>query len=184
MRRAVSDQRGMTLAEVLVALPIITIGLLALLSAIPLSTYATQEGRQTSTATFLANQRLEQVRNAQWSGTCQVNGATGLVIAGAAVVTDKVGVSASSTAAPRDPSPAVTFADESAVAAPYTGYSRQVRITDSVVAAPTCDAAGVMSGTGIRQVTVTVSYTPLSATGTNAVSGARSVSVTMQVAQR
>ena len=184
MRRAVSDQRGMTLAEVLVALPIITIGLLALLSAIPLSTYATQEGRQTSTATFLANQRLEQVRNAQWSGTCQVDGATGLVIAGAAVVTDKVGVSASSTAAPRDPSPAVTFADESAVAAPYTGYSRQVRITDSVVAAPTCDAAGVMSGTGIRQVTVTVSYTPLSATGTNAVSGARSVSVTMQVAQR
>jgi len=53
-----------------------------------------------------------------------------------------------------------------------------------VVAAATCDAAGNMSGTGIRQVTVTVSYTPLSATGTNAVSGARSVSVTMQVAQR
>ena len=184
MRRVVSDQRGMTLAEVLVALPIITIGLLALLSAIPLSTYATQEGRQTSTATFLANQRLEQVRNAQWSGTCQVNGATGLVIAGAAVVTDKVGVSASSTAAPQDPSPAVTFADESSIAAPYSGYSRQVRIIDSVVAAATCDPAGNMSGTGIRQVTVTVSYTPLSATGTNAVSGARSVSVTMQVAQR
>lgn len=184
MRRVVSDQRGMTLAEVLVALPIITIGLLALLSAIPLSTYATQEGRQTSTATFLANQRLEQVRNAQWSATCQINGATGLVIAGAAVVTDKVGVSASPTAAPQDPSPAVTFADESSIAAPYTGYSRQVRIIDSVVAAATCDAAGNMSGTGIRQVTVTVSYTPLSATGTNAVSGARSVSVTMQVAQR
>ena len=58
MRRVVSDQRGMTLAEVLVALPIIMIGLMALLSAIPLSTYATQEGRLTSTATFLANQRL------------------------------------------------------------------------------------------------------------------------------
>jgi len=184
MRRLVSNQRGMTLAEVLVALPIITIGLLALLSAIPLSTYATQEGRQTSTATFLANQRLEQVRNAPWTATCQVNGATGLVIPGAAVVTDKVGLSASSTAAPQDPSPAVTFADESSIAAPYTGYSRQVRITDSVVAAPTCDAAGVMSGTGIRRVTVTVSYTPLSATGTNAISGTRSVSVTMQIAQR
>jgi prepilin-type N-terminal cleavage/methylation domain-containing protein len=183
MRRVVSDQRGMTLAEVLVALPIITIGLLALLSAIPLSTYATQEGRQTSTATFLANQRLEQVRNAQWSAACQID-ATGLVTAGAAVVTDKVGVSASPTAAPQDPSPAVTFADESAVAAPYTGYSRQVRIIDSVVAAATCDAAGNMSGTGIRQVTVTVSYTPLSATGTNAISGTRSVSVTMQIAQR
>lgn len=184
MRQIVSDQRGMTLAEVLVALPIITIGLLALLSAIPLSTYATQEGRQTSTATFLANQRLEQVRNAQWSATCQVDAATGLVIPGAAVVTDQVGVSASSTAAPQDPSPAVTFADESSLAAPYTGYSRQVRITNSVAPAPTCDAAGVMSGTGIRQITVSVSYTPLSATGTNAISGTRSVSVTMQIAQR
>jgi prepilin-type N-terminal cleavage/methylation domain-containing protein len=183
MRRVVLDQRGMTLAEVLVALPIITIGLLALLSAIPLSTYATQEGRQTSTATFLANQRLEQVRNAQWTATCQVD-AGGLVIPGAAIVTDKVGVSASPTAAPQDPSPAVTFADESPIAAPYAGYSRQVRITDSVAAAPTCNAAGVMSGTGIRQVTVTVTYTPLSATGKNAVSGTRAVSVTMQIAQR
>ena len=41
-----------------------------------------------------------------------------------------------------------------------------------------------MSGTGVRQVTVTVNYRPLSATGTNAVSGTRSVSVTMQIAQR
>jgi hypothetical protein len=41
-----------------------------------------------------------------------------------------------------------------------------------------------MSGTGIRQVTVTVTYTPLSATGTNAVSGTRAVNVTMQIAQR
>jgi Tfp pilus assembly protein PilV len=174
----------MTLAEVLVALPIITIGLIALLSAIPLSTYATQEGRQTSTATFLANQRLEQVRNAPWTATCQVDAATGLVVPGAAIVTDKVGVSASSTTAPQDPSPAVTFADESPMAAPYAGYSRQVRITDSVAAAPICTAAGVMSGTGIRQVTVSVIYTPLSATGTNAVSGTRAVSVTMQIAQR
>ncbi|HET8533447.1 MAG TPA: prepilin-type N-terminal cleavage/methylation domain-containing protein [Methylomirabilota bacterium] len=184
MRRVFSDQRGMTLAEVLVALPIITIGLIALLSAIPLSTYATQEGRQTSTATFLANQRLEQVRNAQWTATCQVDAVTGVVVPGAAIVTDKVGVSASPTAAPQDPSPAVTFADESPMAAPYTGYSRQVRITNWVAPAPTCDAAGVMSGTGIRQATVTVTYTPLSATGKNAVSGTRSVSVTMQIAQR
>ena len=40
--RLVRDHEGMTLAEVLVALPIITIGLLALLAAIPLSTFATQ----------------------------------------------------------------------------------------------------------------------------------------------
>jgi len=185
MRRLISNQHGMTLAEVLVALPIITIGLLALLSAIPLSTYATQEGSQTSTATFLANQRLEQVRNAQWSAQCQVDPAPPhLVMAGPAIVNDKVGVSASSTAAPQDPSAVVTFADESPMAAPYAGYSRQVRITDSVAAAPVCNAAGVMSGTGLRGITVTVTYTPLSATGKNAVSGPRSVAVHMQIAQR
>jgi prepilin-type N-terminal cleavage/methylation domain-containing protein len=182
--RVLSDQRGMTLAEVLVALPIITIGLLALLSAIPLSTYATADGNQTSTATFLANQRLEQVRNTQWSATCQVDPATGLVIPGAATVIDKIGVSASPTAAPKDPAAVVTFADENPVAAPYTGYSRQVRIANFVAPAPTCTAAGIMSGTGVRQVTVTVTYRPLSATGSSAVSGTRPVTVTMEIAQR
>ena len=195
MRRLISNQRGMTLAEVLVALPIITIGLLALLSAIPLSTYAIQDGSQTSTATFLANQRLDQVRNAQWSAQCQVDPVSGLVVAGPAIVSDKVGVSTPSTAAPQDPTAVVTFADESPIvvanpiippilATSYAGYSRQVRITDSVAAAPVCTPAGVMSGTGIRVITVTVTYTPLSATGTNAVSGSRSVAVHMQIAQR
>lgn len=194
MRQLISSDRGMTLAEVLVALPIITIGLLALLSAIPLATYATQEGSQTSTATFLANQRLEQIRNVQWTATCQVDATTNLVIVGPAAAVnatcapgtscDKLGVSASSTAAPTDPSATVTFPDESPMAGVYTRYSRQVRITDSVAGAPTCDASGVMTGTGIRQITVTVTYTPLSATGKNAVSGPRSVNVTMQIAQR
>lgn len=173
MRRLFTDERGMTLAEVLVALPIITIGLLALLSAIPLSTYAIQDGSQTSTATFLANQRLEQVRNAQWMATCPAT-------------VDNLGVSASSTAAPTDGGGATTFSDETPVAAPYTGYTRQVRITDSVPSTTTCDVVtGAITGTyGIRRVTVTVTYAPLSATGQNAVSGSRSVVVTMQMAQR
>jgi prepilin-type N-terminal cleavage/methylation domain-containing protein len=166
MRRLISSSRGMTLAEVLVALPIITIGLLALLSAIPLSTYAIQDGSQTSTATFLANQRLEQVRSAQWTAKCPP-------------VLDQLGVSASSTAAPPN------FVDESPMAAPYTGYTRQVRITDSTPSTTACNAAGVITGTyGIRRVTVTVTYKPLSATGTNAVTASRSVVVNMQVAQR
>jgi type II secretory pathway pseudopilin PulG len=182
MRRLISSSRGMTLAEVMVALPSITIGLLALLSAIPLSTYAIQDGSQTSTATFLANQRLEQVRNAQWTALCQV--VAGVTVVGPATVTDSLGVSAPATAAPKDPLGAVTFADESPMAGSYASYTRQVRITDSVAPAPTCDAAGNMTGTGIRRVTVTVAYTPLSATGTNAVTGSRSVVVSMQIAQR
>jgi type IV pilus modification protein PilV len=171
MRRLIATQRGMTLAEVLVALPIITIGLLALLSVIPLSTYAIQDGSQTSTATFLANQRLDQVRNAQWMATCPPTG-------------DKLGVSASSTAAPTDGA-VTTFADENPMAAPYAAYTRQVRITDSVASTTVCGGTGAISGTyGLRTVTVTVTYRPLSATGTNAVSGSRSVAVNMQIAQR
>jgi len=173
MRTLISSERGMTLAEVLVALPIITIGLLALLSAIPISTYATQEGSQTSTATFLANQRLEQVRNAQWTATCPATA-------------DSLGVSASATAAPTDGGGVTTFADENPIAAPYTAYTRQVRITDSVASTTTCNVAtGVITGAyGIRTVTVTVTYRPLSATGASAVSGSRAVAVNMQVTQR
>lgn len=164
MRSVISSKGGMTLAEVLVALPLITIGLLALLSAIPLSTYATQDGRQTSTATFLANQRLEQVRNAQWSATPAV---------------DALGISASSTAAPQSGG-VTTFADESPVAAPYTAYSRQVRVTDCGTG-PGCTG---VTHSDMRLVTVTVSYTPLSATGKDAVTAARAVTVSMVVAKR
>ena len=172
MRRLISNPRGMTLAEVMVALPIITIGLLALLSVIPLSTYATQEGSQTSTATFLANQRLDQVRNAQWMATCPPT-------------PDNLGVSASSTAAPVNGAAVTTFADENPMAASYAAYSRQVRITDSVPSTTVCGVTGAITGTyGLRTVTVTVTYRPLSATGTNAVSGPRSVAVNMQIAQR
>jgi len=173
MRRLISNQRGMTLAEVMVALPIITIGLLALLSAIPLSTYAIQDGSQTSTATFLANQRLDQVRNAQWLATCPAT-------------VDTLGVSASSTAAPADGAAVTTFADENSIAAPYAAYTRQVRITDSVASTTVCNVAtGAITGTyGLRTVTVTVTYRPLSATGTSAVSGPRSVAINMQIAQR
>jgi prepilin-type N-terminal cleavage/methylation domain-containing protein len=171
MRRLISNPRGMTLAEVLVALPIITIGLLALLSAIPLSTYATQEGSQISTATFLANQRLDQVRNAQWMATCPPT-------------PDDLGVSASSTVAPTSGG-TTTFADENPMAASYAAYTRQVRITDSVPSTTVCGVTGAITGTyGLRTVTVTVTYRPLSATGANAVSGSRAVSVNMQIAQR
>ena len=60
------DRRGITLVEVIVAVGIITVGLSALLAAVPFASYGTREGYQLSTATFLANERLEQVRNARW----------------------------------------------------------------------------------------------------------------------
>lgn len=162
MSALLADQRGMTLAEILVAIGIIGVGLAALASAIPISTYGIQEGSQLSTATFLANQRLEQVRNAVWSQNPAV---------------DNLGVSASASAAPQSGG-TTTFPDEAALAAPYSQYARQVRIAD-------CSAGGgcqSIVSDKLRQVTVTVSYRPL--TGVGQASAVKPVAVTMLIARR
>lgn len=164
MRRLIRNENGMSLSEVLVSMAIVSIGLVALLSAVPLAAYAIQEGKQLSTATFLANQRLEQARNAQWS---------------AIPAADSLGISASPTAAPQSGG-MTTFPDESSLAAPYAGYSRQARITDCGVA-PGC---GGITNAGLRQVTVTVTYTPLTGVGQAAAGGTKSVVVSMLAAQR
>jgi prepilin-type N-terminal cleavage/methylation domain-containing protein len=155
-----SNERGMTLAEILVAIAITGVGLAALASAVPIAAYGIQEGSQLSTATFLATQRLEQVRKAKWSTSPAL---------------DELGVSASATSAP-ERGGTTTFPDEAAMAAPYTQYARQVRISD-------CDAGcqGIVSDK-LRQVTVTVSYRPL--TGVGQASAVKPVTVTMLIAKR
>jgi Tfp pilus assembly protein PilV len=160
-RFIVVNQAGMSLAEILVACVIIAVGLVGLLSVVPTASYGIQEGRQLSTAAFLANQRLEQVRNAQWT-QCPV--------------ADALGVSASASAAPASGG-TTTFPDESPMAAPYGDYTRTVRITDSQPA----DACGGGVNVGLRQVTVTVSYRASTGTGVGAT---KSAIVTMQMAQR
>ncbi|MBI2526261.1 MAG: type II secretion system protein [Candidatus Rokubacteria bacterium] len=161
MRRLVENQRGMTLAEILVAIAIIGVGLAALAAAIPLSGYGIQEGSQLSTATFLATERLEQAKNASWTETPAV---------------DNLGVS-SGDAAPQSGG-TTTFPDETAVAAPYTAYSRKVRITD-------CGLGGGCAGitdANLRQATVTVTYRPL--TGVGQSPATKSATVTMLIARR
>jgi prepilin-type N-terminal cleavage/methylation domain-containing protein len=59
------NQAGMTLAEVLVAIVIIAIGLMALLAAVPAGIGAMQTGRQESTATYLAQDKMERITS--WS---------------------------------------------------------------------------------------------------------------------
>src|SRR3989338_9102009 len=130
MRRALrfvaADQAGMSLAEILVACVIIAVGLVGLLSAVPTASYGIQEGRQLSTATFLANQRLEGVRNAQWT-QCPA--------------ADTVGVSASVSVAPTSGA-LITFPDEGPVAAPYGHYTRAVSITTAQPADPCVGGVG------------------------------------------
>ncbi|PYN71260.1 MAG: hypothetical protein DMD90_00140, partial [Candidatus Rokuibacteriota bacterium] len=60
------NERGITLAEVLMATAMIGIGLVGLLTVVPISSYAVYEGNSLTTATFLANQKLEEIKNGVW----------------------------------------------------------------------------------------------------------------------
>jgi hypothetical protein len=150
------------LAEVLLAAAVLAIGLAALTSAIPVAGVAVSEGAKLSTATFLAGARLEEVRAAAWS---------------AAPPVDRLGVSGAPLSPPQSGG-MTTFADEAALPNPYAGYSRQVRVLDCGLP-PGCGA--VTSGR-LRQVTVTVAYRPVTASGLAALE--KTVFVTTLVAQR
>jgi hypothetical protein len=168
VRRFIKDQQGATLMEVMIAVGIIGVGLWALSAAIPLAAYGIHEGSHLSTATFLANQRLEQVRNAGWE-------------VGPPCL-DKLGVSASSTAAPVGSCAGggTTFPDENPVAAPYTDYTRAVRITSCGVGA----GCNLIVDNDLRQVDVTVTYRPMTGIGVSATGTAKASTVTMYVAKR
>jgi type II secretory pathway pseudopilin PulG len=139
------NERGITVAEVLIAAAILGLGLAALMSVVPVASYAIQDGNQTSTATYLAQQRLEQVRNALWTA-----------------VDDCVGLSDAD--APPQPSPlgtcgatAVTFPDEANLPG-FAQYARRVRISE-------CAPCATITNPALRLVRVTVTYRPISAAG-------------------
>ena len=58
-----SNQRGMTLVELLVAVFIITTGLVAIGAGFQIATSGVAAGQQQTTATFLAEQRLESIKS-------------------------------------------------------------------------------------------------------------------------
>ena len=68
MRSLLAEEQGLTLAEVLAALSVLSIGLVALISLLPLAGSGVHEGAHRSGAAFLATQRLEQIRLAVGSG--------------------------------------------------------------------------------------------------------------------
>jgi hypothetical protein len=150
------------LAEVLTALALVAIGLSALASAIPVAGSAVSEGAKLSTATFLAGARLEEVRAAAWS---------------AAPPVDRLGVSSAPLSPPQSGG-TTTFADEPSLPAPYAAYNRRIRILDCGLP-PGC---GTVISARLRQVTVTVAYRPITASGIEAID--KTVSVTTLLAQR
>ena len=158
------DLRGLTLIEVMIAVGVIAVGLSALLAAVPFATYGTREGFQLSTATFLANERLEQVRNARWDSTPRP--------------VDDLGVSSRATAAPMSGG-IITFSDEAALPAPHEQYARVVRIADCGAV-----ACGGIARSDLRQVTVTVAYRPMTGVGVAEADRLKSATVTTFVAKR
>lgn len=60
--RGLKGEEGLTLVEIVIAMGILAIGLTALLAAVPVAFSAIQSGRQSSTAVFLALQRLEEIK--------------------------------------------------------------------------------------------------------------------------
>ena len=56
------DESGLGLVEILVAVAIIMIGLVAIMHSFPLGTQGMETGRGQSTGVFLAEQKLEQIK--------------------------------------------------------------------------------------------------------------------------
>ena len=178
--RSPRKDAGFTLPEVLLAAVIITIAFVTLLSVIPYSSAAVQSGNQMSTATFLANQKLEEAKNVPW-GTAPAN--------------DCLGLSANVTSAPTVPAGqtctlnGVTVAAGGALAwavdqnstaiTNFNGYSRNVRVSDCSVVGSCFPLVG---DPGMRRVTVSVTFQPMTVSSTAA--AAKTVTVTMVIAQR
>jgi type II secretory pathway pseudopilin PulG len=138
------SESGVTLAEILVALAVTGVALAGLAVAVPVSSYAVQDGHQLSTATFLAEQTIERARAAAWTDSPAVD-CLGVSTGDAAPI--PTGATCQGAASTR-------FPDETGGISGYPRYRRSVRVTSC---APT-PCAGATT-TGLRRVAVTVAYT-------------------------
>jgi type II secretory pathway pseudopilin PulG len=176
-----NNEKGFTLVEVLLAAFIMTVGLIGLLAVIPMASFAVTDGYRLSTATFLANQGLEEVRHMPWTSAPDndclgistnpaTTGTAPTVPAGKTCTLGGTTVNAGG-ALP-------WFADESTTAiAGFNGYSRVVRITNC--GATPCSG---ITNAGLRKVDVTVTYRAGSAVAVSSTD--KPVTVTMMVTQR
>lgn len=178
-------QQGITLVEVLIAITVCSVGLLSLLSLVPVSVYAVQDGKQRTTAIFLAEQRLEQLKAAPWTAIPAVDclGTSGTTSASWSFASGTApgpgGTCTPTGFVDETPTGNATATPPTRLSDPYGGYTRQVRVRP-------CDAAGASCGVNdaaARLATVQVSYTPLRPAGGVAASP-RSVQLTVLLAQR
>jgi type II secretory pathway pseudopilin PulG len=158
------NDAGMSLAEVLVAAAIIVVGLVALIGAMPLGTSQVGEANLKTTATFLAEQRLEQIKNAKWTTVPVVDNLGGGGSNGAAAVGQW----------PDEGYGTIAFPGANCGASDRSGgcrFRRQVRITDCSVVSCAGIATGTATVNTLRQVTVVVFFQPLAGTGMSQTTG-------------
>lgn len=156
-RATLRDSAGMTVAEVIIALFVITVGLVGLIAAMPLATSLIGGSNLQTTATFLTRQRFEQIKNARWTSAVDALGGAGAD--GAAAIAQWPDEDYGTIAFPGAAN--CGQADRSG----GCRFRRQVRISDCSVLA----CSGIPTGTAgiatFRQVTVTVFFFPLAGTG-------------------
>lgn len=68
-----SSEAGLTLIEVLFALGLLSVGLLAVAVAFPAGLSGVEQGKQQTTAVFLADQRLEQIKATDFASITAAN---------------------------------------------------------------------------------------------------------------
>lgn len=169
LMRILVDSSGMTLAEILVAVGIVFTGLIALAAVAPLATSQVADSQLQTTATFLAQQRMERIKNSTWTTTSD------LVCGGNAACNDGAG-----QVSPQWPDEA--YATIAVNGANYSRFRRTVRIsTCSVVACGGMATDPALST--LRQVTVTVFFFPMTGTGQSSANES-SVTLTSLIGQR
>jgi prepilin-type N-terminal cleavage/methylation domain-containing protein len=164
------NQRGFSLAEVLVAAAIITVGFAGIVGMQALSAYSVREGRYRSMAVALVDERAEQAWAARWDGTDDCLGLS------PSPALPPVTARCSGTGAGHG-----LFPDESpgTLPPPFEQLGRTVRVQ-------TCATAGTcaIATADLRLVSVTVVYSPTSGLGGNVTGAEQSMVVHRLVGRR
>src|SRR6266508_1789618 len=138
--------RGISLIEVLVALAVLGVGLAALAAVVPSSTQGLQKGAQMSIATFLAEQRLEQIASVEWTAV-PPNDCVGTSGAGPASWSFDGGVAPRATGScdggdtshpDEGPSGRVDDHPPTRLSGPFGGYTRRARVQPCDAPEATC----------------------------------------------
>jgi len=140
-------ESGMTLVEILVALPIIMIGLLGLMAVVPYAANNIKVGSTVTTATFLSNARIDTIKN------------TATAIPGGYLMTyDATGC----TGIANDPITPLAGVEADVPINGYTqtGYSRTTVVTDNGSACPMKTVTVTTAYKGVALSTITLQVSP------------------------